>query len=118
MERRLAGRIYNVLSSGDARYRRDPGDRVVKTLLLIIMACALTAAPLAHARDRGFSPRAQAQGQGQAKKAPGQGQAQRGDRGRQHGGQDKGNQNRLSEEQRRELNRDLDRANREIYRRR
>ena len=91
---------------------------MVKTLLLIIMACALTAAPLAHARDRGFSPRTQAQGQ-PAKKAPGQGQAQRGDRGRQQGGQhDKDNQNRLSEEQRRELNRDLDRANREIYRRR
>ena len=89
---------------------------MVRTLWLVIVACALIAAPLAHARDRGGSPRTQAQGQ-PAKKAPGQGQAQRGDRGRQ-GGHDKGNQNRLSEEQRRELNRDLDRANREIYRRR
>ena len=55
----------------------------------------------------------------QDKKSPGQGQQfQRGDRGKAHGGRpDRGNQNRLSEEQRRELNRDLDRANREIYRR-
>lgn len=95
---------------------------MVRKLLLAIAACALIAAPLAHARDRwsGFSPRAQAQGQGQqGKKAPGQGQRpQRGDRGKPQGGQpDRGNQNRLSEEQRRELNRDLDRANREIYRR-
>ena len=89
---------------------------MIRKLLLAIAACALIAAPLAHARDRGFSPRTQAQGQ-PAKKAPSQGQAQRGDRGRQ-GGHDKGNQNRLSEEQRRELNRDLDRANREIYRKR
>ena len=44
-------------------------------------------------------------------------QFQRGDRGKQHVQPDRGNQNRLSEEQRRELNRDLDRANREIYRR-
>jgi Spy/CpxP family protein refolding chaperone len=87
---------------------------VIRKLLLAIAACALIAAPLAHARDRGSSPRMQSQGQ-PAKKAPGQGQ--RGERGKQ-GGHDKGNQNRLSEEQRRELNRDLDRANREIYRRR
>jgi hypothetical protein len=90
----------------------------VRRLLLAVAACVLIAAPLAHARDRWSSGlRMQSQGQ-PAKKAPGQGQAPRSDRGKQQGGHDKGNQNRLSEEQRRELNRDLDRANREIYRRR
>ena len=93
---------------------------MVRKLLLAIAAGALIAAPLAHARDRwsGFMPSMQAQGQ-QGKKAPGQGQQfQRGERGKPQGGQqERGNQNRLSEEQRRELNRDLDRANREIYRR-
>jgi hypothetical protein len=42
-------------------------------------------------------------------------QPPRGERN-QRGGQFKGHKGRLTEEERRELNRDLDRANREIYR--
>lgn len=90
----------------------------MKRLLLLVVACALLVPPVAHARDwrTGFGAQVQAQGQ-PMKKAPGR--FQPGDRGRQ-GGYDKGNQGnqgRLTQEERQKLHRDLDRANREIYRR-
>jgi hypothetical protein len=89
-------------------------------LILIMVMAASTVPLLAEARDRGFNPGLQAQGQ-QARKGPGD--FRRGDqdfrrerevrprdeRQRQPGG-------RMTEEERRELHRDLDRANREIYR--
>lgn len=86
----------------------------MKRLLLVAATCALIAAPLAHARDwrSGFAPQLQLQEQ-PAKKPPGQ--HPRGEQGK-HGGPDKAHRGRLTQEERRELNRDLDRANREIYR--
>ena len=93
---------------------RLDGDVLVKRWWLVAATCALIAAPLAHARDwrSGFGPQLQLQAQ-PAKKAPGQ--HPRGERGK-HGGPDKAERGRLTQEERRELNRDLDRANREIYR--
>lgn len=87
----------------------------MKRLLLLVVTCALLVPPGAYARDgRGwFGVQAQAQGQ-PMKKAPGR--FQRGDQDKQ-GANDKRNQGRLTQEERRELHRDLDRANREIYRR-
>lgn len=93
------------------------GDRLVKRLFLVVVAAALFVPVLAQARDLrpGFGARIQEQGQGarQVKKPPDQ--PPRGERN-QRGGQFKGHKGRLTEEERRELNRDLDRANREIYR--
>lgn len=87
----------------------------MKWLPLIVVAGALLLPPHAQARDwgRGFSPVLQAQGE-RVKKGPGP--QQRGERARK-GEHDKRHQGRLTEEQRRGLHRDLDRANREIYRR-
>lgn len=92
------------------------GDPLVKKLLVVVAAVALLAPGLAAARDMrpGFGPGMQEQGQRQAKKAPGQPpQGERHPRGEHF----KGHKGRLTEEERRELHRDLDRANREIYRR-
>ena len=88
----------------------------MKWLSVIAVAGALLLAPHAQARDwgRGFSPRTQAQGEERVRKGPPP--QQRGERGAK-GEHDKRHQGRLTEEQRRELHRDLDRANREIYRR-
>lgn len=81
------------------------------------VAVALLAPGLAAARDvrPGFGAGVQQQSGQQAKKAPGQPPP----RGEEHlrGEHVKGHKGRLTEEERRELNRDLDRANREIYRR-
>lgn len=87
----------------------------MKGLSLIALAGALLLPPVAEARDwrPGFGASLQAQGE-HMKKAPGP--HQRGGRDK-RGEQDKRHQGRLTEEQRRELHRDLDRANREIYRR-
>lgn len=87
----------------------------MKRLFLAAVAAALFVAVLAQARDLrpGFGARVQEQGARQVKKPPDQ--PQRGERN-QRGGQFKGHKGRLTEEERRELNRDLDRANREIYR--
>jgi hypothetical protein len=87
----------------------------VKWWTLIAVAGVLLVPPSAQARDwgRGFSPRLQAQGQ-EAKPPPVPNE--RRERGK-PGVPDKRHQGRLTEEQRRELHRDLDRANREIYRR-
>ena len=97
------------------RLLRNDGGCLVKRLLLLVVTCALLLPPVAFAREwgRGFGALVQAQGQ-PMKKGPGQ--FQRGDPGK-RGEQDKRNQGRLTQEERRELHRDLDRANREIYRR-
>jgi hypothetical protein len=88
----------------------------VKRLFLMVIGVALLAPVLAVARDMrpGFGAWVQEQGGRQMKKAPGQ--STRGDRD-QRGEHFKGHKGRLTEEERRELHRDLDRANREIYRR-
>lgn len=88
----------------------------MKGWLLMVVTCALLAAPGAHARDwsAGFGALVQTQGQ-PMKKGPGQ--FLRGEPDK-RGERDKRSQGRLTQEERRELHRDLDRANREIYRRR
>jgi hypothetical protein len=90
----------------------------MKRLLLMIATAALIAPLGAHARDGwGFEPRMQAQGQQHAKKDPGQHQRSGRDARRdERPERDERRQGRLTEEERRELHRDLDRANREIYR--
>jgi len=87
----------------------------VKTLFLVAAAVVLFAPALADAREirPGFGALLQAQGGQHVKKGPGE--PLRGERQKQ-GGHEKGHKGRLTEEERRELNRDLDRANREIYR--
>lgn len=85
----------------------------MKRLLLMVMASLLLMPALAGARDMrpGFGARLQAQGQ-PMKKDPGE--FRRDDKRKEQG---KRHQGRLTEEERRELHRDLNRANREIYRR-
>jgi len=88
----------------------------VRKLLWVAVAVALLAPGLAAARDMrpGFGAGMQDQGGRQAKKAPSQ--PPNGER-HPRGEHFKGHKGRLTEEERRELHRDLDRANREIYRR-
>lgn len=88
----------------------------MKKLLWVAVAVALLATGIAVARDLrpGFGAGVQEQGGRQVKKAPGQ--PPHGER-HPRGEQVKGHKGRLTEEERRELHRDLDRANREIYRR-
>ncbi len=86
----------------------------MKKLFLLAVAGALLLPPVADARDWPAGRGAMVQAQGQPMKP---GPYQRGDRDK-RGEQDKRNPGRLTQEERRELNRDLDRANREIYRRR
>ena len=90
----------------------------MKRLVLIMVMAASTVPLLAEARDRGFNPILQAQGQ-QTKKGPGN--FQRGGRDfrreKEMRPRDERQPGRMTEEERRELHRDLDRANREIYRR-
>ena len=88
--------------------------------LLLMIAAAVLIAPL-HAEARGwgsrFDPMLQGQGR-EMKKGPGQ--FQRGGRDARRDERpprDERRQGRMTEEERRELHRDLDRANREIYRR-
>ena len=97
------------------RFLRDDGGCLVKRLLLLVVTCALLVPPISYARDwrAGFGALVQTQGQ-PLKKGPGR--FQRGDQDK-RGEHDKRNQGRLTQEERRELHRDLDRANREIYRR-
>jgi hypothetical protein len=91
------------------------GDRLVKRLFLVAAAVVLFGPSLAGAREQRpvFGALLQAQGGQHAKKGPGQ--PLRGERDK-RGEHEKGHKGRLTEEERRELNRDLDRANREIYR--
>ena len=88
----------------------------MKTGLLAALAGALLVLPAADAADwrQGRGLQLQAQGQ-PVKKAPKQLQRERG----KAGGHDKRHphQNRLTDEERRQLRRDIDRADREIYRR-
>ena len=88
----------------------------MKWLFLLGVAGALLLPPVADARDwrPGFGAFLQVQG-GPGKKASKP--PQRGERDKRVE-RDKRHHGRLTEEQRRELHRDLDRANREIYRRR
>ena len=88
----------------------------MKRLFLMAVTVALLAPALAAARDMrpGFGGRVEEQGARQVKKAPGP--PPHGERN-QRGEHFKGHKGRLTEEERRELHRDLDRANREIYRR-
>lgn len=85
----------------------------MKKLFLVVIAGALLAPPVAVAREgrTGFGAMLQAQGQ-PMKKDPGQ--FRREDKRKDH---DKRHYGRLTEEERRELHRDLNRANREIYKR-
>jgi hypothetical protein len=87
----------------------------VKTLMSGLLGSALLAAPLAGARDFRQGPRMQGQGQqaAQAKKAPQQVRRQP-EKGAEH---DKRHSNRLTDQERRDLRKDVDRADREIYRR-
>jgi hypothetical protein len=89
---------------------------VVKKLFVGVFVLALLAPAYAAGRDMrpGFRPWAQEQGGRPTKN--GQGQPLRGERN-QRGEPLKGHKGRLTEEERRQLQRDLDRANREIYRR-
>jgi len=87
----------------------------VKSLFVLVMACALLAPPLALARDwgSGFRMQSQTQGGQAGKKYPGR--PPRGER-ENRPMPDKDHRGRLTQEERRDLHRDLDRANREIYR--
>jgi hypothetical protein len=87
----------------------------VKTLLVAFFAGSLLAAPAVGARDwrQGPAPRMQQQGQ-PAKKAPQQPVRRDGDKRGQH---DKQHSNRMTDQERRDLRKDVDRADREIYRR-
>ena len=88
----------------------------MKKLFLLSIAGALLLPPVADARDWRAGRGAMVQDQGQPmKKGPGPHQRGERDKRGEHG---KRHQGKLTQEERRELNRDLDRANREIYRRR
>jgi hypothetical protein len=86
----------------------------MRTLLPLLAAGLLLTQPAAEARDfrPGAGPRLQAQDQPGKRGGP----VQKPDR-YQRGDPDKRKSDRLTQEERRELHRDLDRANREIYRR-
>jgi hypothetical protein len=86
----------------------------MRKLLPLIAAGLLLMQPAAEARDfrPGAGPRLQAQEQ-PGKRGGGPTRADR----PQRADPDKGKPGRLTQEERRELHRDLDRANREIYRR-
>jgi len=87
----------------------------VKKWFVGLVVLALFAPGYAAARDMrpGFGARVQEQGGRPMKKVPDQ--PPRGERN-QRGEHFKGQKGRLTDDERRELHRDLDRANREIYR--
>lgn len=85
----------------------------MKTLLTLIAAGLLLLPPVAEARDSRFDARPRMQAQEQPVKRP---PPQRGEPRGPRGDPEKG-KGRLTQEERRELHRDLDRASREIYRR-
>jgi len=86
---------------------------MMKKLLLMLIASALFAPLFADARDWRPGMGVQAQGQPARK---GGGQFQRGGQDKRDG-RDQRDKSKLTEEERRDLHKDLDRANREIYRR-
>jgi len=87
-----------------------------KGLVLLVLAALLWQAPVAGARDsrQGFGLWLQSDNQ-QRKLRPDR--RPRDSRETREPRQDRRNRNRLTDEERRELHRDLDRAHREIYRR-
>ena len=84
----------------------------MRKLFLMLVAGALLAPLFADARDGRSGMGVQAQGQPMQKSGE---QFQRG-AWEKRGGPDKGDKSKLTEEERRDLHKDLDRANREIYR--
>lgn len=88
-------------------------EMMVKKLFLMLAAGALLAPLFADARD--WRPGMGVQAQGQPMQKSGE-QFQRGARGK-RGVPDKRDKSKLTEDERRDLHKDLDRANREIYRR-
>ena len=118
--RRTARSIhYNGLSHRFGhRFGHRIGAGAMSRLLSIVATVILLGALPAQARDWGYYPM---QGQGQQK---GQGEYQRGGGGKDYRRdkaprppRDDRHQGRMTDEERRDLHRDLDRANREIYRR-
>jgi len=89
-------------------------ETMVKKLFLIWVAGALLAPLFADARD--WRPGMGVQAQGQPMKKSGE-QFQRGAREKRGGHDKRDDKSKLTEEERRDLHKDLDRANREIYRR-
>ena len=92
---------------------------MMKRLFVMIIAGVLLAPMAAGARDWSFIPALQA-AQGDMKKGGG-GQAQRGGQEQRRDKEsrpprDERHHGRMTDDERRELHRDLDRANREIYR--
>ena len=87
----------------------------MKRFLVVALAAALIAPALAAARDGRPGSPAWAQAQGGPPMKKGSEPPMRGDNKKRFE-HDKGYKSRLTEEERRELHRDLDRANREIYR--
>lgn len=89
-----------------------------KLLFMTAIAGALLLPPLADAREwrPGFGAGLQAQERQMKKGPPGQYQRGREFRRNERDERDERRKGRLTEEERRELHRDLDRANREIYR--
>jgi hypothetical protein len=88
-------------------------EMMVKKLFLMLAAGALLAPLFAEARDWRSGMGVQAQGQPTEKSGE---RFQRGAREK-RGGPDKRDKSKLTEDERRDLHKDLDRANREIYRR-
>jgi hypothetical protein len=88
-------------------------EMMVKKLFLMLAAGALLAPRFADTRDWRSGLGVQAQGQPMQKSSE---QFQRGAREK-RGGPDKRDKSKLTEDERRDLHKDLDRANREIYRR-
>jgi len=87
----------------------------MKKVLLIIAALGMLAPPFAEAQRWGsaFSPLLQTQGP--TKKGDGGGRDARGGRDTRPPQRDERHQGRMTDEERRALHQDLDRANREIY---
>ena len=94
----------------------------MRSLLILAALAALLVPALAGARDGrpGYSPFLEAQQQGKQKGygrfERGEREMRRGERG-ERGERDGPRYDRLTDDERRELHRDLDRADREIYRR-
>ena len=88
----------------------------MKRLFLIIAAMGVLASPFAEAQrwNREFGPAVQSQGP-QKKGEPRGGREIRGEREGRPPQRDERHQGRLTDEERRGLHKDLDRANREIY---
>ena len=87
----------------------------MKRMLVIIAALALLASPLAQAQRWGSAYGPVFQAQGAAKKGEGGGRDTRGGRDGRPPQRDERHQGRMTDEERRGLQQDLDRANREIY---